>query len=201
LATLLVVGGPAAGAGRHYSFSSNSNVEIMSIQQFGVPDLTHGFTIYGDGRLIGRDIGVYGHAVPENPIELWLSTDDVKAILDTLVDSGLIEFGHDVAKRRREIIHGRGGTDEPEAVAVSGDTAGLSVRVSLASYEGLQRTETVPFVHVASIGNPRFSASQYREKAEAGQISGADPDTFLEAEALSYVYEYLESLVYEREHR
>jgi hypothetical protein len=199
---LLMVRGSAAGTERQYTLSKDANVEILSIQEFGVPDLTHRFTIYGDGRLVGRDLGVYGNsAVPENAVEIWLSSDETKAILDTLVGSGLIEFGPDVAKRRREIISGMQQEGEPETIAVSGDTAGISLRVSLASYESPQRTEVRPFVHIARIFNPRYLASQYRERGVAGQIPESEPQTFVEAEALSSVYESLRRLVYSREAR
>lgn len=202
IALLLVVGRSTAGAEQQYTASKDANVEILSIQEFGVPDLTHRFTIYGDGRLVGRDLGVYGNTtVPENAVEVWLSSDEVRVILDTLVGGGLIEFRADVAKRRREIISGKQVEGEPETIAVSGDTAGISLRVSLASYESAQRSEVRPFVHVTRIGNPQFAAKQYRERTEGDQVPASEPETFIEAEALSSVYEYLERLVYGSEAR
>jgi hypothetical protein len=197
-AILLIVAVSSARAERRYTLSQDGNVEILSVGLFGVQDLTHRFNLYGNGRLLGRDQGVTGNVLSDSAVEVWLSPEEVRAIVDIVVDGGLIEFGPDVSRHRWEQLYDKPEDGEPEVIIASSSIAGLELRVSLESYDGPRRKELQPFAHTVAIREPRYTAKQYRERRQAGHIPNNEPATYFEAEALVHLFDHLEGLVYGR---
>jgi hypothetical protein len=184
LFVLLVVGGSTADAQRRYTLSQDADDEILSIGWVSSMNPTRRFSLYGDGRLVGRIKGfLETDPDAEDPVELWLSREEVTAIADIVVGAGLVEFEPGDQYKRL-------------GFPLTTDTDALWLRISLKSYEGPRRKEVRSFVHSTGVDSPEDEIERYHKAKKAGRIAESEPDTFVEAEALLRLYEDLDQLVY-----
>ena len=136
----------------------------------------HRFRLYGDGRLVVTNWGGRpGVDDVGEPVEMWLSREEIKAVVDTVVNAGVL----DPSGSRTAL---------PEEFTT--EVGALWLRVSFASFRSPRRTEDTPFVYSNAINAPSWRAHRYREAKASGRIPESEPDTFVEAEVPLQLYNH-----------
>lgn len=184
LLALLTLSSPVTAVERHYAVSEDAEQPILSLGWAGGSLESPRFTLYGDGRLIGRVSLPSGPSVGE-PIEVVLSHNDVQSVMKSIVDAGLVDFRPGDQNKRIG----------PRLNYIS-DSSSLLLEVSLESYDSPGRKEVRPFIHRTGIDSPHEEIKRYRKEKLAGRVADTEPDTFVEAETLLQLYDSFNELVF-----
>ena len=185
-AGLLALSALAPAADRTYTVSDSPDDEVLSIRWScgDTPEPTLNYALYGDGRLVRSLKGCHPSSRNVGPdLERRVTSEEVEAIVDAIVEAGLVEFEEsDLRKRLKP------STSLGEVV----DGSSLSLRISLRSYSSVERKEAEPFVYATSVYAPEYYIGQYQDARKAGGLARGAPETFVEAEALLRLYNQLE---------